>query len=119
MQEVARQVFRFSGQQLATTIRMGLLRIEPAPAPYRFRAVFGPTEGPFANHTGSIFFGTQGEKCYIDGANREDFKMDYKEIYDIRMRKPISAAYLKSFILWGESRDIDENIKTYKKLFGL
>lgn len=66
-----------------------------------------------------IRFGNYKKLYYTDGAPRENINLSFDEQYDLKKDNPMSAGYLTYYILWGQSRSISENIKSYKERFNL
>lgn len=68
----------------------------------------------------AIHFGARGYKDYLLGATDGD-RMNYIARHRVNedWDDPMTAGALSRYILWGESRDIDENIKAFKKKFNV
>ena len=75
-----------------------------------------------------IAFFDDGTKTRFGAKGYEDFTthgdLDRRERYkarhakDLRTNDPRKAGFLSYYILWGDSTDINENIKTYNRRFG-
>jgi hypothetical protein len=65
-----------------------------------------------------IHFGSPNGFTYIDGAT-EKTKDNYLKRHVNEDWTEINPASLSRFILWGNSRDINKNITTYFKRFGI
>jgi hypothetical protein len=79
----------------------------------KFRAIF---------HNGKIVdFGSYGSQTYINGTRTETEKQNYIKRHQKREdhNNPYTAGALSRWILWGDSKDIDENIKQFKKKFNI
>lgn len=67
-----------------------------------------------------VHFGSDGSTTYVEGASDSD-----RENYIARHRvnenweDPTSAGALARYILWGDSRSIEENIKSFKSKFNV
>jgi len=65
-----------------------------------------------------VHFGDASLAHYTSGATKEQrtrYKARHKK--DLRTNDPKRAGYLSYFILWGESKSLRENVKSYKKRF--
>lgn len=72
----------------------------------------------FKNGT-SIHFGATGYDDYTIGATKQQ-----RDNYRARhakdpINKPMTPASLSYYVLWGESKNINTNIKEYKKRFNV
>ncbi len=67
-----------------------------------------------------MYFGADGYKDYTLGASDGD-RMNYIARHRVNENwdDPMTAGALSRYILWGESRNIDENITAFKKKFGV
>ena len=66
-----------------------------------------------------IHFGQKGSKTYIDSAS-EAKKQAYIDRHKVNEDwSKINPGSLSRFILWGPSKSINNNIKSYKKKFNL
>ena len=66
------------------------------------------------------YFGAAGMDDYTitkDKEQRERYRKRHKK--DLKTNDPTRAGYLSYFILWGDSTNIKENIKKYRKDFNL
>lgn len=67
----------------------------------------------------TIHFGLRGSTTYLDTGDkklREAYRARHKKVYD--KSPPMSASRLSYEIIWGDSRDLNQNIKDYKKKYG-
>lgn len=67
-----------------------------------------------------VHFGAVGYQDYTltgDKELRERYRTRHKK--DLETGDPTRAGFLSYYILWGDSTDIRENIKSYKKMFAL
>jgi len=82
----------------------------------RFLAIFTKEDGK----TKKVNFGSKGAYTYIDGAD-ETIKENYLKRHKIRedWDNYMSAGSLSRFIIWGSSRNINENIANFRKKFNL
>ena len=67
-----------------------------------------------------VHFGQKGSSTYID--HKDDKKKDAylaRHKKDLETKDPTKAGYLSYYILWGDSKSIRENIKSFKKRFNL
>lgn len=75
----------------------------------------------FTKETGrskTTHFGDSNLDHYTSGASKEQrtrYRARHKK--DLRTNDPTRAGYLSYYILWGESKSMRENIKSYKKRF--
>ena len=67
-----------------------------------------------------INFGSKGGKTYIDSATQQT-KDAWIARHKVRERwnDPRTAGSLAKHILWGDSKSVKENIKTFKKKFSV
>lgn len=83
----------------------------------RLKAVF--TDKDFKK---TINFGFKGGSTYIDHSDKIKRK-NYRARHIVREKKfyssPLHASTLSYFILWGESDNLQESIKLFKKKFNL
>lgn len=66
----------------------------------------------------TIHFGSKGMDDYTltgDKEARSRYRTRHKK--DLDTKDPTRAGYLSYYILWGDSTDINKNIKDYKKRF--
>lgn len=69
-------------------------------------------------------FGAKGMNDFTLFKNKSE-GLAHRDLYRIRHEKdlrtldPTKPGFLSYYILWGDSADINQNIKTYKKMFGL
>jgi Family of unknown function (DUF5754) len=67
-----------------------------------------------------VNFGAVGYTDYTLGATDEQrslYRKRHKK--DLETRNPKRPGFLSYYILWGDSRDIRQNVLNYKKMFGL
>lgn len=63
-------------------------------------------------------FGAKGMSDYTihkDIARRSNYRKRHKK--DLKTKDPKRAGYLSYYILWGDTTDLNKNIKLYKKRF--
>ena len=80
----------------------------------KYKAVFTKDDGK----TKTVHFGANG---YEDFTTNHD--KDRRRLYRQRHEKdlkgnPITAGYLSYYILWGDSTNLQTNIKSFKNKFG-
>ena len=83
----------------------------------RFKAIFQLDSGdPFVTH-----FGQKNPKIgtYIDHGDANLRDAYRKRHGDDHLHNPLSAGALSYWILWGDSKDINKNIVTFKRMFGV
>lgn len=77
----------------------------------------------FMTDTGKTHYTDFGASDYDDYTihhdkeRRERYRIRHKK--DLRTNNPLAAGYLSYYILWGDSTDINKNIRRYKQLFNL
>lgn len=82
----------------------------------KWKAIF---EGGDGKRT-TTHFGYKGMDDYTltgDKEARERYRSRARS--QLQGRGPTSAAYLSFYLLWGDSKSLQENIKNYKKRFNL
>ncbi len=82
----------------------------------KYVAIFTRDNG----RTKSTYFGASGMPDYTltgDKERRRLYRQRHKK--DLKTNDPTRAGYLSFYILWGDSKSIRENIKSYKKRFNL
>ena len=93
---------------------MKLIKIIKSKNPKKkFDAIFGEN-----GKTKTVSFGSAGMNDYTltgDKEARERYRKRHKK--DLRTNDPKRAGYLSYYILWGDSKNINTNIKNYKKMF--
>ena len=96
---------------------MKLLRIIKSPKPEKkWRAVFETDTGR-EKHTD---FGDSSMEDYTqhgDPERRENYRSRHQK--DLETDDPTRAGYLSWYILWGDSKNLQQNIQSYKKRFNL
>jgi len=68
----------------------------------------------------TVSFGAKNMSDYTihkDKERRERYRKRHQK--DLKTNDPTRAGYLARFLLWGNSTSLRENIKNYKKKFGL
>ncbi len=92
-------------------------------APYKYVATFCLCPGQDGGNCKKpqkkeVHFGASGYKDYTRGASDGE-RLAYIARHRVNENwtDPTSAGALSRYILWGESRDIDENIKAFKTKF--
>lgn len=76
----------------------------------------------FANPKKTIHFGYKGGYTYIDGASketRENYIKRHQASKTENWDNPLTAGSLSRYILWGDSQDINKNIKKFINKFGI
>lgn len=77
-------------------------------------------ENKKTKRTKTVSFGAESMDDYTitkDKEQRKRYRMRHKK--DLETNDPTRAGYLSYFLLWGNSTSLRENIKNYKKRFGL
>jgi hypothetical protein len=96
---------------------MKLLEIVQSPDPKkRYMAVFEKDDGSIKK----VKFGDPTMESYIihhDKDRRANYRSRHAK--DLRTNDPTRAGFLSYFILWGKHKDINKNISSYVKKFGL
>ena len=96
---------------------MKLLRIIDSPKSGKeFRAVFETDSGRL-KHTD---FGDPTLEQYTEHGDlerRERYRARHEK--DLQTNDPTRAGYLSYYILWGDSKNMNRNISSYKKKFNL
>jgi len=65
-------------------------------------------------------FGSSSYENYLMHGDKERRRLYRLRHYkDLRTSDPRRSGYLSMFLLWGDSRSLQENIKSYKKIFDL
>jgi len=71
-----------------------------------------------SGRTKTTHFGDASLAHYTSGATKEQrtrYRARHKK--DLQTNDPTRAGYLSYYILWGESKSLRENVKSYKKRF--
>ncbi len=71
-----------------------------------------------SGRTKTVHFGDASLAHYTSGATKEQrtrYRARHKK--DLQTNDPTRAGYLSYYILWGESKSLRENVKSYKKRF--
>jgi hypothetical protein len=96
---------------------MKLLRVVPSHiAAKKFDAIFETSEGK----TKTVPFGSSPYQDFTQHKNlerRDRYRTRHAK--DLKTNDPTKPGYLSYYILWGDSTSLNENIRTYKKRFGL
>lgn len=74
----------------------------------------------FSNPKKTVHFGQKNAPDYTltgDKEQRERYRTRHKK--DLETNDPRKAGYLSYYILWGDSTNIETNIRNYKKRFNL
>ena len=80
----------------------------------KFKAVFTKPDGK----TKTVHFGASGYEDYTQHKNLERRRLyRQRHVKDLK-GDPMRAGYLSYYILWGNSTDLQTNIRTFKKQFG-
>jgi len=73
----------------------------------------------FENPTKTIHFGSDVSQTFVEGASEEK-KKNYLLRHKVREKwNEINAGSASRFILWGNSRNINTNLKEYLKKFNI
>jgi len=67
----------------------------------------------------TIHFGLKGSTTYLDTGDdklRSAYRARHQAVYN--KSPPMSASRLSYEIIWGNSRDVNKNIKDYKNKYG-
>jgi len=84
-------------------------RVKPARNPkYKYTAYF--TDGTKTN------FGARGYSDYTmhhDKERRDSYRARHAK--DLRTNDPTRAGFLSYFLLWGDSTDLDTNVRNYNR----
>jgi hypothetical protein len=68
----------------------------------------------------TVKFGDPKMKSYVmtgDKARRDNYRSRHAK--DLNTGDPMRPGFLSMFILWGDSKNMNTNIKEYKRLFDL
>ena len=70
--------------------------------------------------TKTTHFGATGYEDYTQHKDKERRRL-YRERHekDLDTKDPTKAGYLSYYVLWGDSTNMDENIRNFKKKFNL
>jgi hypothetical protein len=92
------------------------VEIKPSPLPkHKFVAIFSK-DGKKIKTT---HFGLKGSEDYTMHHNelrRHAYQTRHR--HDLKTQNPMRAGYLSLYILWGDSTNLQTNIREYKKKFG-
>lgn len=74
----------------------------------------------FKNPSRTTHFGQPGANTYIDGASKET-RQNYlkRHARDLETGDPLMAGYLSYYVIWGKSRDVEDNLKSYMSRFNI
>ena len=64
-----------------------------------------------------IRFGASGYDDYTIGATKDERKFYRQRHQGDNLKDPLTPGSLSYYILWGESRSMEKNIKSFKKRF--
>ena len=93
--------------------RMKLVSVEASPIKNKkYRATFDN-----GKHTDFGFKPMDDYTQHHDKDRRRLYLLRHRK--DLKTGDPTRPGFLSMFLLWGESTDLKENIKTYKRLFDL
>jgi len=93
---------------------MKLVSVKPSPKPDK-KYVATISNG----RTKQIHFGSKGSTTFVNGASNEK-KQAYISRHKVNENwSSVNPGSLSRFILWGSSRNMSSNIKTYKNKFNL
>jgi hypothetical protein len=78
------------------------------------------TDGRTSSPIKTTPFGARGFQDYTQHKDEERRRL-YRERHhkDLSTRDPTRAGFLSYYLLWGDSTDIQENLRRYKRLFNL
>jgi hypothetical protein len=96
---------------------MKLIKVEPSnDGKTKLTASFLRDDGK----TSTVKFGIHKSFSYIDGASKE-IRDAYRARHrrDILNKNPTTKGNLSYYITWGESNDINKNIRDYKRMFNV
>lgn len=82
----------------------------------KWQAVFVQNDGS----TKTVHFGDASMQDYTqhhDAKRRDAYRARHRT--DLNTRDPTRAGYLSFFVLWGQSTDMQQNIKAYRSRFNL
>jgi len=98
------------------TTHFKLLEVQASKAPTKkWTAVFSD-----GTKTRRVSFGAKGYDDYTlthDKEQRERYRTRHAK--DLQKGDPMSPGYLSMYLLWGDSTDLQSNIRSYKRRFGL
>jgi hypothetical protein len=98
------------------TDKFKLLEIQPSTtATKKWTAVFSD-----GTKTRRVSFGAKGMDDYTlkhDKEQRERYRTRHAK--DLQRGTPFSPGYLSYYLLWGDSTDLQTNVRAYRKRFGL
>ena len=80
----------------------------------KYKAIFTKPDGK----TKTIHFGAKGYEDYTQHRNK-DRRVLYRKRHEKDLKgDPMRAGYLSFYILWGDSINIQNNIRSFKHKFG-
>jgi hypothetical protein len=98
------------------TDKFKLLEVQASPtATKKWTAVFSD-----GTKTRRVSFGAKGMDDYTlkhDKEQRERYRARHAK--DLQRGTPMSPGYLSYYLLWGDSTDLQTNVRAYRKRFGL
>ena len=83
---------------------------------HKYKAVFINEDG----REKTTLFGAEGYSDYNqhkDIERRQRYRFRHKK--DLLTKDPTRAGFLSYYLLWGDTTDLDTNIRKYKKMFHL
>ena len=95
---------------------ISLLDVEPYNRKYlKFTAIFD-----IDGCTKKINFGNSRSKSYIENCDKfKRTKYHKRHTKDLISNDPMNAGILSYYLMWGESSNLDNNIKYFKKAFNI
>ena len=81
----------------------------------KYKAFFTKPDGT----TKTVHFGASGYQDYLqshDKNQRDRYRKRHEK--DLKTNDPMKAGYLSFYILWGDSTNLQTNIRAFKKKFG-
>jgi len=93
-----------------------LLEVQPSTvATKKWTAVFSD-----GTKTRRVSFGAKGYTDYTLGHDKEQReRYRARHAKDLQRGTPMSPGYLSYYLLWGDSTDLQTNVRAYRKRFGL
>ena len=80
----------------------------------KYKAIFTKDDGK----TKTVHFGASGYQDYTEHHDKERRRL-YRQRHDKDLKgDPTRAGYLSYYILWGNSTNLQTNIKAFKNRFG-
>lgn len=93
-----------------------LISVVHAPPPHKYTAFFEKDDGKVKK----ISFGASGYDDYLMTGNK-DKRESYISRHRVRedFNNPMTAGALSRWLLWGDSTNLQTNIRAFKKRFGI